>query len=114
MTRKEAIKDLDSYHGRFLGHSDKQIYEALYLAKASLKTDEAYQLEYENRDSEEVIRCKDCKFFEYDHLMFTKDTILITAHEICTKWGDGCKTNENGWCYLAEAKTDGGKENERL
>lgn len=40
MTRQEAIKVLDSYHGRFLGHSDKQVYEALMIAIESLKTDE--------------------------------------------------------------------------
>jgi hypothetical protein len=35
-------------------------YKALDMAIASLQADEAYQLEYENRDCVEVVRCKDC------------------------------------------------------
>lgn len=36
-------------------------YDALDFAIASLKADEAYQLEHENRDVVEVVRCQDCK-----------------------------------------------------
>lgn len=54
-------------------------------------------------DSVEVVRCKDCKYFELNHW----DGIIITAHEICNKWADGCKTNKDGYCFLGERKTDG-------
>lgn len=27
---------------------------------------------------------------------------LIVAHEICSRWGDGCKTKEDGYCFLFE------------
>jgi len=83
--------------------------EALDIAIASLKTDETYQLEYEDRDCVEVVRCKDCKYFEYDHVTVVDGVPLIMAHECCTRWGDGCKSNENGYCFLAEKKeqTDG-------
>lgn len=50
-----------------------------------------------------VVRCKDCKYFELNHW----EGIIITAHEICNKWADGCKTNKDGYCFLGERKTDG-------
>lgn len=52
----------------------------------------------------ELILCKDCKHFEYDSVAQVDGIPLIVAHEICKKWGDGCKTNENGYCFLAERK----------
>ena len=53
-------------------------------------------------DAVEVVRCKDCKYFELNHW----DGPIITAHEICSKWADGCKTNKDGYCFLGERKTD--------
>lgn len=50
----------------------------------------------------EIVRCKDCKHFEYDHVANINGIPLIVAHEICTRWGDGVKTSENGYCFLAE------------
>lgn len=47
-------------------------------------------------------RCKDCKYFEYDHVEKVNGIPLIVAHEICSKWGDGCKTKEDGYCFLFE------------
>ena len=47
-------------------------------------------------------RCKDCKYFEYDSVAKVDGIPLIVAHEICSKWGDGCKTKEDGYCYLFE------------
>ena len=52
----------------------------------------------------EIIRCKDCKHFEYDHVANINGITLIVAHEICTRWGDGVKTSENGYCFLAERR----------
>jgi len=53
-----------------------------------------------------VIRCKDCKHFEYGHVEDVGGVPLILAHEICTKWGEGCKTSENGYCFMAERKEE--------
>ena len=52
----------------------------------------------------EVVRCKDCKHFEYDHVENINGIPLIVAHEICMRWGDGVKTSENGYCFLAERR----------
>ena len=39
--------------------------------------------------------CKECKYFEYDSVAKVDGIPLIVAHEICSRWGDGCKTKED-------------------
>ena len=56
------------------------------------------------KNCEMLIRCKDCKYFESDHIEPVGNITVIFAHEICTKCGRRCKTNENGFCHLAERK----------
>ena len=46
--------------------------------------------------------CKDCKYIEYDSVAKVDGIPLIVAHEICSRWGDGCKTKEDGYCFLYE------------
>lgn len=58
MTREEAIEILEKHH-MWTGEPQELIEvrkenKALDMAIASLKTDEAYQLEYENRDFVEI------------------------------------------------------------
>lgn len=50
-------------------------------------------------------KCKNCKYFEYDSVAKVDGVPLIVAHEICSKWGNGCKTSEDGYCYLFEPYT---------
>ena len=50
-----------------------------------------------------LIRCKDCKHFEYDHPYIIQG-VPVLGHLVCTKWGDGCRTDENGFCFMAERK----------
>ena len=47
-------------------------------------------------------KCKECKYFEYDSVAKVNGMSLIVAHEICKRWGDGCKTKEDGYCFLYE------------
>ena len=54
--------------------------------------------------------CKDCKYFEYDSVKKVDGIPLIVAHEICNKWGGGCKTKEDGYCYLFEPQESEDKE----
>ena len=58
------------------------------------------------RSDDELIRCKYCKHFESNHIEKVNGIPLIVAHEICKRWGDGCKTSENGWCFMAERKEE--------
>lgn len=53
-------------------------------------------------EQKELILCKDCKYFEYDTVAKVDGIPLIVGHEMCKRWGDGCKTSENGYCFLAE------------
>lgn len=55
-------------------------------------------------------RCKDCKYFEYDSVAKVDGVPLIVAHEICSRWGDGCKTKEDGYCFLYEPRERSGEE----
>lgn len=61
-------------------------------------------------DAIPVVRCRDCRYFEYDHFEKVNDfpVPLIVAHEICTRWSDGCKTSEDGFCFMGERRTDDG------
>ena len=52
-----------------------------------------------------IIRCRDCRHFEYDHPYIIQG-VPVLGHEVCNAWGDGCKTDENGYCFLAERRTD--------
>ena len=54
---------------------------------------------------QEIIRCKDCKHFHYD-MPYVIQGIPVYGHEVCDFWGDGCKTNENGFCSYAERRSD--------
>ena len=48
--------------------------------------------------------CKDCKHFEYDSVEKVCGIPIIVAHEICSKWGNGCKTSEDGYCFMFEPR----------
>lgn len=48
-------------------------------------------------------RCRQCKHFEYDSMAKIDGIPLIVAHEICTKWGNGCATWEDGYCHMFES-----------
>lgn len=54
--------------------------------------------------------CKDCKYFEYDSVAKVDGVPLIVAHEICSRWGNGCKTREDGYCFLFEPQESEDKE----
>ncbi len=57
-------------------------------------------------DAVPVIRCKECRYFETDHWEKVNEIPIIVAHEICTRWSNGCKTSENGYCFMAERKEE--------
>lgn len=58
------------------------------------------------KECDKIKRCKDCRYFEYDRLANVDGIPLIVAHEICKRWGEGCKTSENGYCFLFEPKEE--------
>ena len=61
-------------------------------------------------EQKELIPCHECRFFELDHWEKPKEfggVPMIVAHEICTRWGGGCKTDPDGYCFMAEPKLEG-------
>lgn len=59
-------------------------------------------------DRVDVVRCKQCAYYEADSWANLNGMPIIVAHEICTKWSDGCKTSPDGFCFMGERKE--GKE----
>ena len=59
-----------------------------------------------DRDLVRVVRCKDCKHFELDK-PYVIQGIPLLGHEVCNAWGDGCKTDQDGFCFMGERRTDG-------
>ena len=51
----------------------------------------------------EIVRCKDCKYFEYDHPCMIQG-VPVLGHLVCIKWGNGCRTDEDGFCFMGERK----------
>lgn len=56
--------------------------------------------------TEKTGRCKDCQYFQHDSIAIVDGIPLIVAHEICTTWGDGCKTREDGYCFMYTPKVE--------
>lgn len=79
----------------------QRVYKEIHGGKRSLLIDTEPTV-----DVVEVVRCKDCKHFEYDHPYIIQG-VPVLGHEVCNAWGDGCKTDENGYCFMAERRTDG-------
>lgn len=53
-----------------------------------------------------IIRCKDCKHFTLNFVENVDGVPLIVAHEICSFWGDGCKTSQESFCSFGEWKDE--------
>lgn len=98
--------------GRLIG----TIYEAVMnvgvnvdkeeLLKALQYDREQYQKGYKDRD-DQLVRCKDCKHFEIKDWWGDFNGVPILASSdcpTCNKWGDGCMTKPDGYCFMAERK----------
>ena len=68
----------------------------------------AYPLATRQEIVGELIRCKDCKYFELDHFEKVEGfpVPIIVPPEICMEWSDGCRTSKDGWCFMGERRTD--------
>lgn len=56
----------------------------------------------DNIPSVDVVRCKDCKWFNLNKWAEVDGVQIIVGHEICDFWGGGCKTQEDGYCSYGE------------
>ena len=92
MTREDAIDLLDNLIGMIEDNHNSDYDKALKMAIKSLEQEP------------KTGHCKDCKYFEYNRMAKVDGIPLIIAHEICNKWGDGCQSKEDGYCFLFEPK----------
>lgn len=56
-----------------------------------------------------VVRCKDCKYFHYNKA-YNIQGFPIIGNSVCDKWANGCRTDENGYCFLGERRDEDGTE----
>ena len=54
---------------------------------------------------EEVVRCKDCKYYRQNKPYLVAG-VPIMANLVCEKWADGCRTDPDGFCFMGERKED--------
>lgn len=54
----------------------------------------------------DIVICGECIHFHYDKPYIIQG-IPVLGHEVCDFWGDGCKTNPNGFCSYGERRSDG-------
>lgn len=71
-----------------------------------LKRDSTNRITVGNKEFVLVVRCKDCKYFHYNKA-YKIQGFPIMGNLVCDKWGNGCRTDENGYCFLGERKEDG-------
>ena len=61
-----------------------------------------------NDNHGELVRCKDCKYFEIKDFWgeFNGISILGASDQpTCTKWGGvDCKTSPDGYCFIADRR----------
>lgn len=90
---KKCPYDKDCYHDRF---SRLAIKDAILLIEDQLG------------ETQEVVRCKDCRHHEYkDEIWYDQGPFHIIGGNqvhVCHFWGgkEGCVTNPEGWCYKGE------------
>ncbi len=102
--RRKAVLDLiENYNSDGLGSVFYGYQEGVKFADAVNK------LPPVNLQEPKTGHCKDCKYFEYDSVAKVNGIPIIVAHEICKRWGDGCKTKEDGYCFLFEPQESEGE-----
>lgn len=108
MTLEEAIS-----HAEEVANTNERLCEtvhpAMQLSDYGKCAEEHRQLAEWLKDYKRLLEqesktghCKDCKYFEYDRVTKVDEMPIIVANEICNKWGNGCKTREDGYCFLFE------------
>ena len=95
MTREETIANIITISVAFVPFVSKEQRKLI---------DDTFKMAIKALEQEPIGCCKDCKYFEYDSVAKVDGIPLIVAHEICNKWGDGCKTKEDGYCFLFESR----------
>ena len=57
-------------------------------------------------DMPEIVRCRDCEFYTKNVFSSWNGMPVIVAHCMCSKWGNGCATDPEGFCFMGKRKED--------
>ena len=93
----EDIKILQATKLMFLGNDGQPISDLYEAIENGIEAIIFYR---------SIVKCKDCKYFEYNTMTNYEGIPLITGHEVCMKWAGGCKSNENGFCFMGERRAN--------
>ena len=97
ISRQAAIDEAKEWiNAVYFEENDKRERKAIECFIGSLKNIPSAQ--------PEIVRCKDCKYFTLNYVENVDGLPLIMAHEVCSFWGDGCKTSQEGFCSYGEKK----------
>ena len=53
-------------------------------------------------EQNDLIKCKHCKYYKEDIFTTIAGMPIIVGHNMCEKWGNGCATDPEGFCHMAE------------
>ena len=61
---------------------------------------------YKMAKVEDLVRCKDCIYFHLHKVCYFDDSPVppLIGNHVCDKWGQGCKTDPDGFCFMGERK----------
>ena len=102
ISRDAVIKDFTQWRGK-LAYTVGEDYSGVSLLDTAIRVIKGMP-----SVTQKSGKCKNCKYFEYNSVAKVDGVPLIVAHEICSKWGDGCKTKEDGYCFLYEPQESEG------
>lgn len=59
--------------------------------------------------TKELIKCKNCKHYTVEDVWSDIDGVpILAANQVptCKRWANGCMTESEGYCFMAERKDD--------
>ena len=90
----------DMYHEAFETDSDRQKWDSGCWIRYKMFEDKIESVP--TIDAVPVVRCKDCKWFAYSRPY--SETPVLMMNLVCFKWGRGCRTDPDGFCFMGERK----------
>ena len=94
----DKLGTIDEIVSEYITNSD---YDASDAMEDIIQVLDEQEPHYYNKITE-IIHCKDCKYYEPDVWGNISGMQFIIAHDACNKWGNGYKTEPEGYCHMAE------------
>lgn len=55
----------------------------------------------QERGTPDILHCSECYFYREDAWQEVNGVPVITGHNLCIRWGNGCVTKPEGFCHMA-------------